>query len=65
MKRFRVTKSQVIYYSIDVEVEDNEDRWDAAEKADEFDGGLWEENGFTDWENESVEDLETGEVWMF
>lgn len=65
MKRFRVIKSQVIYYSIDVEVEDNESYWDAIEHADRIDGGCWEESGFTDWENESVEDLETEEVWTF
>lgn len=65
MKKYRVTKSQVVYYSIDVEVEDNESHWDAIEFADQIDGGSWEESGFTDWEDESVEDLETGEVWTF
>ncbi len=64
MKRYKVIKEQTVYYSVVVEVEDNQDHWDAAEKADDIDGGLWEEDGFTDWEDNSVIDLETGEAWM-
>lgn len=65
MKKFKVIKEQRIYYAVEVEVEDNQDHWDAAEKADKIDGGLWEEDGFSDWEDNSVVDLDTGEVWMF